>query len=256
MNGCIFCRGVKNQALSTFKRIVGIVIMAIITAEILSACGVPPEEKENRAEASLQHKYGKAFEVLEVYPQKFGDLYYEVLAYPVDEPLVRFSAAIDTEDENISDSYIERRVCAAIARKAEENLDQLPGAYYLAVYAGGPQPYTEDPGISIEAYASLDPLNMFQIELLVTPDGKDPEAIYSSITNLFSGMDCLSGFIRLYLVSGEQMDVAQEYLEAHDGLYSEYLELTKGFFRLEIPYQKGNLSMSGQEFADAVREVL
>lgn len=230
--------------------------MAIITAEVLSACGVRPEEKESRAENALQNKYGKEFEVLEVYPQKFGDLYYEVLAYPVDEPLVRFSAAIDTEDENISDSYVERRVCAAIAQRAEENLDQLPGAYYLAVYAGGPQPFAEDPNISIEDYVALDPLNIFRVELLIIPDGKDPEALYNSIGNLFSGMDCLSGAIRLYLVNEEQMGAAQEYLEAHDGLYSEYLELTKGFFRLEIPYQKGTLGMGGQAFADAVKGVL
>ena len=249
-------QGKDKGAPLSFKRIVGIVIMAIITAEVLSACGVPPEKKESRAEAALQHKYGKEFEVLEVYPQKFGDLYYEVLAYPVDEPLIRFSAAIDTEDENISDSYIERRVCAAIAQRAEENLDQLPGVYYLSVYAGGPQPFTEDPDISVEEYASLDPLNIFRVELLITPDGKDPGAIYDSVGNLFSGMNCLSGAIRLYLVSEEQMSAAQEYMEAHDGLYSEYLELTSGFFRLDIPYQKGVLGMSRQEFSDAAGEVL
>lgn len=256
MSGGMSRQGWKRTARLTFNRIVGIIIMAIVTTSVLSACGVRPEERESRAEAALLKKYGKEFEVLEVYPQKFGELYYEVLACPVDDPLLRFSAAIDTEDENISDSYVERRVCAAIAREAEKNLDQLPGCYYLAVFAGGPQPRAEDPDISIQDYAALDPLNMFQAEVFVMPEKADAEALFNSISGIFDGMRCFSGTIRLYLVKEEEMDAAQTYLEANDGLYSEYLELTKDFFRLEIPYQNGTLAMSAQEFAEAVKEVL
>lgn len=230
--------------------------MAIITASVLSACGVKPEERESRAKAALEQKYSREFEILEVYPQKFGDLYYEVQACAVEEPLIRFSAAVSTEEDTISDSYVERRVCAAAARRAGENLDQMPGIYYVDVFAGGPQPYTEDPDISIQDYAALDTLNVFQVELFVVPEKKDPEAFYSSISGLFSGMECLSGAVRLYLVSEEQMSAAQEYLEVSDDLYSEYLEVTKGFFRLDIPYRKGVLDMSAEEFSNAVREVL
>lgn len=239
-----------------FNWIVRVVIMAIITAEVLAACGVRPEDRESRARAALEQKYHKEFEITQVYPQKFGEMYYEVQAYAVDDLQVRFSAAIDTEDENISDSYVERSVCTAIAQKAEENLDQMPGIYYLSVFAGGPQPYTEDPNISIQDYAALDTLNVFQVELLITPDGKDSEGLYNSLGSIFNGMECLSGVIRLYLVNAEQMEAAQIYLDANDRLHSEYLELTRDFFRLEIPYQKGVLGMSGQEFTNTVKEAL
>ncbi len=240
----------------SFNRIVRIIIMAIITTSVLTACGVEPAEKETRAEAALARKYGQAFDVLQVYPQKFGDLYYEVQACPVDEPLLRFSAVIDTEDDGVSDTYVERRVCAAISRQAEENLDKLPATYYLFVGAAGPQPITEDKDISIEDYAALDPLNMFRLELFAIPEGRDPAAWYQGMGNLFSGLEALRGNVKLYLVDEKQMDAIQAYFELNDETNFEYLELTKEFFCLEIPYQQGVIGLTEQVFADAVKEVL
>lgn len=93
-----------------FKKIVRIIIMAIITASVLAACGTKPEDREARASAALSAKYHQEFEITQVYPQRFGDLYYEVQAYPAGDPQILFNAAIDTEDDQISDTYVERRV--------------------------------------------------------------------------------------------------------------------------------------------------
>lgn len=230
--------------------------MAIITAEVLAACGVPPEEKEGRAKAALEQKYQREFEIIQVYPQKFGDLYYEVQAYAVDEPQLRFSAAIDTGDSNISDSYVERRVCAAISNRAAENLDGLPGYYYLLTRAVGPQPFADDPQIGIREYAALDPLNWFRIDLFVVPDRGERDAFYKSLGALMGGLEYLTVKVRLYVVDEEQNEAVQEYWETNETENLEYKEMTSVFFSVELPFEKGALTISEEEFATMVGDKL
>jgi len=239
-----------------FKRIGRIIIMAIITASVLSACGTRPEDRESRAKAALEQKYHREFEIIEVYPQKFGDLYYEVQACAVDEPEVRFTASVDTEDDMVSDTYVERRVCAAITQGMENNLDTLPGYYYLFTQAVGPQPITSDAEISIEGYAALDPYNRFQINLFAVPEEASPAPFYASVSRLFEGLEYLAGSARLYVVNAEQMQAVQDYLAINDKPDMEYKQLTRGFFSVDIPYEKGTIKMTEAEFTAVVRDVL
>ncbi|MCI8398123.1 MAG: hypothetical protein HFF90_01790 [Oscillibacter sp.] len=239
-----------------FKKIVRIIIMAIITASVLAACGTKPEDREARASAALSAKYHQEFEITQVYPQRFGDLYYEVQAYPAGDPQILFNAAIDTEDDQISDTYVERRVCAAIAQKAAENLDALPGYYYLFTHAVGPQPYSEDPAISIADYLALNAYNKFRVYLFVVPEEKKPEAFYEAMTKLMEGMDGLNGWAELMIVNDEQMEAVQAFFEEHDSPDFDFSQLTKDYFSLEIPYEKSVIGMSGEAFCAAVKEVL
>lgn len=240
-----------------FNSIVRIVIMAIITASVLEACGVPPEEKEARAKAALEEKYNKTFEIIQVYPQKFGDLYYEVQAYAVDEPELRFTATIDTEDNGVSDSYVERRVCAAISSQAAENLDSLPGYYYLVTRALGPQPSTADAQISIQDYVALHPNGRFQIYLFVTPDQEgDKTSIYQSLEKLLGGLEYLRVNVGMYVVDEAQIEAVQEYWELNDTPDLDYKEMTAGFFFLELPFEQGTLGMSQEQFFAKVRDGL
>lgn len=249
------CGGGRKAVPRQIKQIVRILIMAIITTSVLTACGVRPEEKEQRAKEALERKYNREFEITAVYPQKFGELYYEVQAYAADDPLVRFTAAVDTEDDNISDSYPEQRVCAAISRKAEENLDGLPGIYYVRTHAVGPQPITDDADISIQDYAALDPLNLFRIEIYVTPEQSDTALCYKALSQLYHELECLTGTGRLFVINEEQMQAVQTYFDANDERTHEYTMLTQDFFFLDINYEKGVIGMTEQAFADAVKGV-
>lgn len=230
--------------------------MAIITSSVLSACGVKPEEKESRAANALARKYQKDFEIAEIYPQKFGDLYYEVRAYPVDDPMVCFSASIDTEDDRISDTYVERLVCTAISQQAAKNLDVLPAYYYLFVHAIGPQPIVDDAEVTVEDYAAMDPYNRFQIELFAVPEEKDINALYDGLSKLYEGMDYLNGNVCLYIIDEERMEAVQTYFETSDGLKFDFYRLSKEFFSFEIPYENGRIMMSKETFAATVKEVL
>lgn len=250
------CSKRKKAALHSFNEIVGFFIMAIVTASVLSACGVKPEDRENRAAEALARKYHKEFEITQVYPQKFGELYYEVQAYAVDEPLVRFTASVDTEDEAVSDTYVERRVCAAISQQAAENLNELPAYYYLFVHAIGPQPIVNDAEITIRDYAALDSYNRFRIELFAVPEEQDADAFYCTLAKLYRDLDYLNGDARLFLVDEEQMEIVQAYFETNDEPGFEFFRLTKEFFSFEIPYKNGDIEINREVFAAAVKEVL
>lgn len=246
----------QSRSGKNFNRIVSVIIMAIITAEVLAACGVKPEDKEGRAKDALEQKYQQEFEITQVYPQKFGELYYEVQAYPVQDPQLRFTASIDTEDSHLSDTYVERLVCQAISRQVEENLDNLPGYYTVFTHAVGPQPITDNREISIADYAALDPYNRFQVELFVKPEEASASSLYSSLTNLFHGLEYLKGGLNLFLVSEEQMEEVQAYFEQNDTLTTEYTGLTGDLFTLELSYDLGRPEQSEQDFAALVRDRL
>lgn len=223
--------------------------MAVITAEVLSACGVPPEEKESRAAAALEQKYGIQFEIKKVYPQKFGELYYEVQAYPVDDPELLFTANIDTEDDKSSDNYVERLVCRKVSGAVEKNLDGLPAYYYVYTIGIGAQSIVSDPSISIEAYSALDGGNKLRSLLFVVPDADTTaDGLYESISKAFTGLEYLDASIRLMIASREEMDAIEAYFEQNDDLYSEYVGLTNHLTTVDIPFQNGSISISKDMF--------
>lgn len=230
--------------------------MAGVSTSLLTACSVPSNERESRAEEALAQKYGREFEITRVYTQKFGDSFYEVQAYPVDEPQIRFTAAIGMEDNGISDTYVERRVCAAIAGHAAKNLDGLPGYYYLFARGIGPQPVTDNAEIAIKDYASLDLENKFRIEAFVVPESKDANAYYNSLAKIFDGLEYINGNVRLYVVDEEQMESVQAFFDENDDLGMEFMRLTEKFRSFKIPYQKGKMDMSKDAFLAAIKEVL
>ena len=240
-----------------FKWIVRVILMAALSMEMLTACGVSPENREERAKAALEKKYEMEFEITEVYPQKFGDLFYRVQAYAVEEPGLRFKAAIDTEDDRISDDLIEKRICAAISRTLGENLDRLPGLFFLYTYPGAPQPLTDDLGISIRDYVALNSRNRFTVDLYVFPDtGADVKAVYDSLTDLLKDSEYLSVDVRLYFVKGEQLDEVQDILDLADENSMDYKRFKQSLFRVELPYESGKLQLTEREFTEIVRDVL
>ena len=239
-----------------FKKIVRIIIMASVSTSLLTACSVPMNEREGRAEEFLSRRYGKEFEITRVYPPKFGELYYTVQAYPVDEPLIRFTAAIDTEDDNFSDNYVERRVCAKISEQAAKNLDRMPGYYYLYTHGLGPQPITDDTEITVKDYAELNPYNSFRVEVFVVPEKKDADAFYNGLMGIFDSMDYLKADVCLYIINEEQMEDIQAFFEENDSLDYDFMRLTEKCFSIDISYTDGKVEMSKDKFAVAVKEVL
>lgn len=230
--------------------------MAIITAQVLSACGTKPEERESRAKAALKKKYQKEFEIVCVYPQKFGDLYYVVQAYAVDDPDIRFKASIDSEDDGLSDTYVEKCVCSEIAETVGENLKGLQGYYFVHVRAIGPQPICGDPDIGIAEYAQLDPQNRFRAEIFLIPEALDARNIYRSMTEMFGDMEYLRADAKLVIVDEEQMENVQEQLESGDSLKLNIKTMLQDCFTLDIPFEDQKIGMSERDFIAKLSDAL
>ena len=231
--------------------------MAVLTIEMLSSCGVPPAVREAHAKAALERKYGKEFEITDVYPQKAGDLFYRVQAYAVDEPRLRFKAAIDTEDDRISDDYVEKRICASISETLGAQLDRLPGVFYIFTYPGAPQPLVDDPEISVRDYVLLSPVNCFVSDLFFVPD-KDAQAqeVYGSLAGILKKTEYLPLILNFCIVSEEQLDAAEALLDMYDENSMEYKRFLLDVFRVELSFVSGKLKMTEKEFTEAVRSIL
>ena len=225
--------------------------MGVISANFIGACGVKPEDREQRAKELLEKKYNKAFEIAKVYPQEFGQLYYDVQAFAADMPELRFKASIDTEDENFSDSYVNKIVCWRISQKVGENLDELPAYYYIYSHSLGFQPLADDPDISIEAYSKLTSDFKVRTELYIVPDDLDAAQLYACLKKSYEGIEFLNGNIMLYIISRTQMDSVREYIETNDDLRLDYTEMAEDFFTVFVPFDHGNIEISEEEFTAA-----
>ena len=243
----------RINSLCNTEWIVRVIIVAIMMTEVLSACGVRPEAREDRAENVLKRKYGEEFVITRVYPQKFGALYYEVQAYPLARPELLFRAVIDTEDDASADDYVEHIVCAAISELVGENLDKLPAYFYVYTHGKGPQSIVDNPRISIQEYAELDGGNSFWVELYILLERDDPAGLYTEISGMLKGLEYVHADVRLVLVNEEQMNEVQSYFERNEGIFSEYREVTDGCRTIEIPFERGRIAMSAERFAEEMR---
>ena len=236
------------------KRIVRLVFVAAIITEALSACAIPAEQREERAKAALEKKYGREFEITEVYPQRFSKNYYEVQAYEIHEPNIRFFASVNTQDDGESDDYVTVRVCAAISAQSEENLDMTPGIYFVHTYAPGPQPHCEDPDISIRDFAALDPLNVFRIEVYLIPDeDASPQELYNGLSALLKEMESLPTSVWLRLVNEDQFRMAQELLTEVEPMSMEYQAFKEGLHNVALTFRQGTMQTTLSEFTAAIR---
>lgn len=170
---------------------------------LLTACG---ENRESEVISKLSNKYGKDFGVSKLYSVKFGQSYYNAIAYPLDDPNLKFDVSIDTKDENFSDEYAETYICKKISNVIENNLN-LTGDYYIFTDGVGPQPYAENLVESIEEYYDLNHNNSFNVSLFTTEENDN---LYD-YDSLFAGLSYLDISADIYLVDQEQLNEIRDY---------------------------------------------
>ena len=226
--------------------------LALTVATLLTACGSAPRTQaaqESHAKDALAQKYHTEFEIVQMYPQKLGDKYYEVQAYPAGDPSTLFTAAIDTDDDNCSSNYIERKVCSAIAASVEDALVGLPGDSYAFVCGVGPQPLTDDTDISVDEYIALDDMNKFRVELFAVLDDETSDMLYQSLSDALGNRAGMTAAMNLYAIDAEQMKAVREYFSKNDGLYFDYKLLTADYPQAELSYENGQLVTEESKFS-------
>lgn len=204
------------------------ILIFILILLILTRCLIFTNSNNNRADEAckkLSQRYNKDFTIKEVYPKKIGQKYYEVAAYPEDDPDVLFIASIDTNDDFFSDSYVERHICKQISKEIYTNLG-LEDNIYIFTEALGTQPITYDLEQSIQEYVNLNQYNKFKASIFVTYETDD---LYNSDI-LFSNLKYLDISAKIYIVNKEQLQEVKTFFSNHIHTNNlDYKTLVKDF---------------------------
>lgn len=230
----------KNKILFCIIGIISAIIVTIVASLVLnnftkqignnSKVELSQNKKTTEASKKLKDRYNENFVIKKVYPQKIGQNYYEVLAYPEKRPDILFGATIDTKDENFSDNYVERHICEQISNKISANI-ALGDRGYIFTDAIGPQPITSDLEQSIQEYLELDSYNKFLSSIFITYDtyGVNDSSI------VFSGLEYLDISAEIYTVSEKQLQEVKKYFSNNEKTDTQdYRALIKDFTHISI----------------------
>jgi len=245
----------SKKKIKTIIRIVSVIIMSVTIASLLPAC-LSPDERETKARELLNEKYNREFEIVDVYRAGVSLSYFEAWAYDTGNPEILFNVTVNNADDNFSDTYVQKCVCAKLSDAVAQKMDSFPGSYYVYSEAEGMQPYSDNPEISINDYWALDKDNHFKIEIFTVPETEDPSLIYIGIQDILSDYPYIDAAVKLYVVSDAEMAEIQDYLETNDKMYMDYKEKTMHYFSVDLNVENGLLTNDPNEFNSKVGAVL
>ncbi len=207
---------------------------------------------EEMAEQELEERYHMPFEVDNIQEQNIFDGYYTVIAYQKEDPKTLFRATINADGSGESDNYVCKLVCQQITDRIARNLDALNGTYYIYTTPLIDSVGLTDVGMTVEQYMDRFPMDIFHIYLNYCPDQMDVDEFYKGLSNMFKGLDGLSGNIYLYMVKENTIRDIQAYLEENDKMYDEYKAIVDPYYVGSIPFEKGKIKLTVSEIKDMV----
>lgn len=209
----------------------------------LEGCVAPSRRKLQVAEA-LQQKYQDEFQVFSYKDSGFFSDYCTVLAYASEYPDLIFHASIDKKTDEVTDSYVTKRLCGRISDKVGRNLGKLKTDYYVFTEAMLTGIMITDPDVTLEEYRKEAPGNLFTIYLCINKREADAQNIIDSLNNLFSGISGISGSLCLYLADDDMMTAIQDYVTSHDTTYSDFDNMTEKEYLGSVDFADGNFYLS------------
>lgn len=232
-----------------WKGIIAGVIFMSIAAELT---GCIPNIREQKAQAVqlLNDKYHEDFEIERFLGQESMNDYYEVLAFSTEYPEVLFEARAARDGSYIMDEYVASRVCRKVEQQLEEQLGGLAGYTQVKVQAVSKSIDSAEADMSIQEFMSLKAENKFAVYLIYSPVQMDPQKVYQTLTGMFTGLECMSGSIQLYVTSEKILQQTQIYLEQTakvDYEFDEALEFTEP---ITVPFENGRIRLTENEFIE------
>lgn len=197
----------------------------VVFSEILAGCILPQAGKIKTAKA-LENKYGEEFKVTSFQNPGILQAYYTVQAYAAAYPEIPFLATVSEDFEDVTDSYVTKRLCGRISEKLSRNIASLQDEYYIYTQAMLDETLLTDPMISLEEYLQDSPGEEFTIHLFIVMRENSPGEIAAALINLMDGVQNLNGSVCIYLAESESLQKAKEYIESHVRLYQEFIDLT------------------------------
>lgn len=221
-------------------------VIAFLALSLSGCSGVPQYEK--LAELKLSERYDIQFKVDKVLEVNKYDGYFSVIAHPINDSDIVFKATINNDGSGESDNYVCKLVCRQISEQILRKLSSLNGFTYVYTTPLIDSVGLSDTNMTIEQYVNRYPDEVFHVYLNYSPSELDVDTLYSSILNMFEGVEAVNGEIYLYLVKDNTIRDIRSYFKTNDRLYDDYKSMVEPYYVMTIPFENGNISMTGSEF--------
>lgn len=216
-------------------------LLALCSILLCTACtphnNAVEEDQAPRIVRLLQERYDTEFEVTKVNNQA-DDRYIVAQARVKEDPALLFSVTVNTQDDNMSESYIERKLCTEVAAQLGESLSDSQDDYCVFCTMVGPQPITADTSLSVQDYMDLDPYNSMHV-LVFIGEKVDYIKAVRGLQTLARDLGYIEATAELYTVSATQLQDIKEYFSERDTLDDDFnyiiASLDASEFSLALP---------------------
>lgn len=237
------------------KNILMGVIILLMSTTIFSGCVSESARKEKVVDL-LHEKYKEEFEIIAYKDTGIFEDYYTVKAYCVNYPDLLFQAYVDIETENITDSYVTKRLMDRVSEKMSLNIGTLENDYFIFIDPVFKDTLLIDPLVSLEDYIKEMPENKYAIYLCIDRENLNSKNVVSSLIHMMDGISEMNGTLYIYLPDSSLMAQIQEYVRTNDDIYSDFDKMTKDAYIGFVDFQNGSLTLTEEKFIQMAGDLL
>ncbi len=217
------------------KRCVTLLMLLVAFTLLATSCqhleSKIEHEQAPRIERLLQERYDAEFEVTTV-SSKDNSNYITAQARVKDNPELLFAVTVDADADNMSESYVERKLCQEAAFEIEQKLEE-DANFFIFCTMMGQQPLTVDTSTTLREYMDLDTYNVMRILMFI-----GDKVTLSDATNALEEFSTENGHIpamvELYSVDTKKMEDIRKYFKDRDSLDADYDYLVAALSRIEL----------------------
>lgn len=235
----------------------GMMIVSVVAANISGCNLMSNEDRMEKAKELLEEKYQEEFDVLEYYGIiNIENDEYQVLASAKNNSDILFEARISAEENYLSDEYITAKICRMMEEKMLQNLGGLNGYLKIKIQAVSKNIDSANSKMTIQEYMALKPSNLYAVYLHYSPQNGDVENLYANLQNACQNMMDISGAMELYILEEDKLKEVARYLEDCAILDDQYKTIVSEITPIRIPFKKGIMEVTEEEFKKEVADKL
>ncbi len=217
---------------------VGVILMTVSID--LTGCIDNRQEYEEQACQLLEEKYRESFEIVEYYGRDRIEDTYALLAVSQSYPDLLFDATVACDGSYIIDQYVTARVCNQIEEQMTENLSIMPGYTLIKARAVSKTIDSTDADMTIEEFMAIKTKNKFTITLHYCPEDEMVD-VRSELEKAFRGLECLSGYLDIYIVDEALLRQVQTYLGENARMDYGYEKLLESVEKTRLSFNRGRI---------------
>lgn len=182
---------------------------------------------------ALNEKYNEEF-VLDEFKGEKSSIISEYVTYAMDVysreyPDIIFRVEADGDGSGFYDDYVARRVSRKVSEVIRMNLSDIRGDFFVySEMVMGSDFKMKNADMSVEMFMEQFPGNRCAVNIYYAPDERDPDKIVPALEGVGSGLECISGNIKIFFVNEQQLKKVQneteEYYQNYNNSFMKGME--------------------------------